>query len=49
MRIGERFGYFTDDPQRVVDRELPLAPEALPETLALHIGHGEPELAGCFA
>ena len=33
------------DPERIVQRELPLAAQPVAEALALDVGHGEPELA----
>ena len=43
--VVERAGDLTGDPERVVDRELALAPEPVAERLALDERHGEPELA----
>jgi hypothetical protein len=47
MLVGilEGPGSLYRDPKRVIDRELALAGEPVPEALTLHVGHGEPELA----
>ena len=39
----ERVGGLGRDPDRLVDRKLPLAPEAVAEALALDVRHGVPE------
>jgi hypothetical protein len=49
MSILERLGRFTRNPQRVLHPELPLTPQPVPQRLALHEWHGEPELAGSLA
>jgi hypothetical protein len=46
--VSERVGDRPGDPQRVRQRELGFARQAVPERLALHVGHGEPEPAGRF-
>ncbi len=46
MSILERLGRFTRNPKRVLHPELPLPPQPVPQRLALHEWHGEPELAG---
>jgi hypothetical protein len=47
MSVGvvEGVGGLARDPKRVGDRELPLARQALPQGLAVHERHREPELA----
>jgi hypothetical protein len=37
------------DPERVVDRELPLPPEPVAQRLSLDVRHGEPELPAGLA
>ena len=49
VRVPERVGHLAGDLQGVVQRQLPLAPQPVPEGLALDVGHGIPELAGRFA
>ena len=48
LGISQGVGYRPGDPQRIRQRELGLARQAAPERLALHVGHGEPEPAGCL-
>ena len=48
LGVSQRVGHRPGDPQRVRQRELGLARQAVPERLALHVGHGEPEPAGRF-
>ena len=48
VRVAQRVRHLAGDLQRVVQRQLTLAPEPIPEGLALHVGHRVPELAGRF-
>ena len=47
--VLERVGGLARDPERVVDRELPLAPEPVAQRLALDERHREPEPAAGLA
>ena len=44
--VVQRLRRLAGDPERVLERELPLAPEPVAQALALDERHGEPELAG---
>ena len=46
VRVMERGGHFARDPDRLVERQLMLAPEPVAQALALDVRHREPELAG---
>ena len=48
VRVAQRVRHLAGDLQRVLQRQLTLAPEPIPEGLALHVGHRVPELAGRF-
>ena len=39
VRVGQRGGHVAREPERLVHRKLPLAPQAVPQRLALDIGH----------
>ena len=45
VRKGQRLGSLPRDPDRLLDRQAPLAIHSLPQALTLHVGHGEPEQA----
>ena len=49
VRVAQRVGHLAGDLQRVVERQLTLAPQPIPEGLALDVGHRVPELASRFA
>lgn len=46
VRVIERFGHLPGDTLGGLDRERAITPEALPQALAFHHGHGVPELPG---
>ena len=45
VRVLQRLRRLARDAERVLHRELPLAPEPVAERLALHVRHGEPQPA----
>ena len=47
--VLQRLRRLARDPERVLDRELPLAPEPVAQALALDERHGEPEPAAVVA
>ena len=49
VRVLERAGGLGGDPERRIDRQLPLPPEPVTERLALDERHGEPQPAGALA
>src|SRR6476660_7811778 len=49
VRVVQRLGGLPRDSESLFEWRLGLAPESLPQGLALRIGHGEPELASRFA
>ena len=46
VRVIQRECGLSRDPDRFVERQLMLAADPVPQAFALHIGHGEPQLAG---
>ena len=47
--LVQRVGHLEGEPDRYIDRELNLSPEAVAKALALDVGHGVPELPGIIA
>ena len=49
VRRGQRVAHFTGDTNRLVDGELPLAAQPVPQRFAVYIGHHEVEETGGLA
>ena len=47
--VLEGLGRLAGDAERILQRQLPLPPKAVPQALALDVRHGEPEPAGGLA
>ena len=47
--VRQRLGRLSRDAERLVHGQAVLAPQALAQTLAAHVGHGEPELPAGLA
>ena len=48
VRVAQRIRHLEGDLQRVVQRQLTLPPQPLPQGLAFYVGHRVPEVAGRF-
>jgi hypothetical protein len=46
VSVVQRLRRLPRDPKRILERQLPVAPEPVAQALALDEGHGEPELPG---